>query len=398
MRLLLNAPPGFGKSRLIARLTVSRKPSLIFVRSHLEGLQMAKYVKEFGGEAGVLFGRRVLCPLRAEDSAQCLKLREVQKCKATSRRPREFVFDVEELYKEGVCPYEALHVAGRRRSVVVLPLAYISRISNIPAVADLFERVELAAVDEVHNALSVSEVNDRDLFSRKYCIESGEVLYCLVLPLVGELMKSVRNLVAASASVVSPFSDIFTHFLKVDYVQVGRMPGVENLHIDHLPLSIRYNTRTTPNYVERVVREIRRVYEEYRRVVVFLPTRKLANFYLRKLSDVPAAPQPLGDIEHVVVTYYGSTLSEGVNLAVKAGVLVGFPFPNVKSRELWLRVKILKKIGFDGYKYGVLFSAVNNVIQAVGRVARDLVRERKYVLLVDDRFLRFRYLLPNYLQ
>ena len=40
--------------------------------------------------------------------------------------------------------------------------------------------------------------------------------------------------------------------------------------------------------------------------------------------------RPLGDIDHVVVTYYGSPVSEGVNLDVKAGVLVGFPIPDVK--------------------------------------------------------------------
>ncbi|MFN3804049.1 MAG: helicase C-terminal domain-containing protein [Pyrobaculum sp.] len=396
MRAVINAPPGYGKSRLIARLAATRRPAVVFVRSHLEGLQMARYIKEFGRDAGLLFGRKALCPFNARDSVECLKLRE-HVCKAVSKRPKALVFDIRELYGEGVCPYEALHVAGRERDVVVLPLAYISKVSNISAIADLFEAIELAAVDEVHNALSVVKVNDWDFYSRRYCVEDGGALYCLALPLVGELLKSVRNLVAASASVLRPFSKIFTYFLNASYVHIGHMPGAENLHVEYIPLEIRYKTRIRREYVERVVREIQRVYEEYRRVAVFLPNRRLASLYLKKLAGLPVSTQPLGDLDHVVVTYYGSPISEGVNLSVRAGVLVGFPFPNVKSRELWLGVKILRRMGFSGYKYGVLFAAVNNVVQAVGRVARDLAVEKKYVLLIDDRFWQFRHLLPSYI-
>jgi Rad3-related DNA helicase len=108
-------------------------------------------------------------------------------------------------------------------------------------------------------------------------------------------------------------------------------------------------------------------------------------------GTLQVSERPLGDIDHVVVTYYGSPVSEGVNLDVKAGVLVGFPIPDVKSRELWLKRRILNRLGFDGYKYAVLFTAVNHVVQAAGRVMRNLAREKKLLLLIDNRFTQYRH-------
>jgi len=396
VRIVLNAPPGFGKSRLIARLA-SGRISLVFVRSHLEGLQMAQYVSEFGGVPGLLFGRKSLCPFGAENAAQCLWLRESGACKAKSRRPPTLIFDIDELYKAGVCPYEALHAEGREKNVVILPIAYLSKVSNISAVADLFENVEFVALDEAHNLLSVVEVSDSELYSKRYCQEEDGRLWCLVLPLAAEVVRGVRFIIAASASVVRYFSDFFTHFLNAKFIEIKTLPGAENLEVEHMPLKIRYTTRLKKDYVEAVLDKIREVYKEYRRVVVYLPNKELASYYANKLLDLPVSDKPLGDIDHVIVSYFGSPISEGVNLNVKAGVLVGFPIPNVKSKELWLKVRLIQRLGFDGYKYGVLFTAVNHVVQAVGRVLRGLERERKYILLIDDRFAEYKRLLPEYL-
>lgn len=396
MRLVLNAPPGFGKSRLIARLAAASR-SLIFVRSHLEGLQMAKYVAEYGASAGLLFGRKALCPFGANNGAKCVELRELGVCKARSKRVWPLVFDVGEIYKRGACPYEALHASGREKDVVVLPLAYLSKVSNISAVADLFEGLDFVALDEAHNLLSTVEVQDDELYSRKYCTEEGGTLTCLVLPLVSEVVSRVRSLIAASASITRPFSDIFSSFLDAQYVEVSRLPWSENLEIDLIPLQVRYHTRLRGEYVSKIVERVRTVYNYYRRVVVFLPNRELAEYYSAKVQDLPVSDRPLGDIEHVIITYYGSPISEGINLNVRAGVLVGFPIPNIKSRDLWLKVKILKRLGYSGYKYAVLFTAISHVIQAVGRVLRGLETERKYILLIDDRFAAYRHLLPPYL-
>lgn len=397
MRAIVYAPPGTGKSRLLAKIASEFSPSLIFVKSHLEALQTANYVEHYGGRAGLLFGRKALCPLGAEDKAQCLKLRESGVCKARSRRAPGGIYDVEELYKRGVCPYEAFHVWGRRGDVVVLPLAYISKVSNLAAVADLFEEVEFVALDEAHNLLAMVEVQDVEFYSRRYCIEGGGQLLCLALPLVGEITRKTRRLVAASASITPYFSEIFRHFLDASYIQIEKLPGVENLYVENIPLRIRYKTRTARNYIKYVVDLVSEIFYKYRRVILFLPNKRLVSIYLNYLKSVPTAERPLGDIDHVVVTYYGSPLSEGVNIDVKAGVLVGFPIPDVKSRELWLAVRVLNRLNFSGYKYAVLFAAVNHVIQAAGRVIRNLDQERKYIVLVDDRFLTYRHLLPSYL-
>lgn len=396
MRILLNAPPGYGKSRAIAKIAAQKRRALIFVRSHLEGLQMARYVEEYGGSAGLLFGRKTLCPFGAENLLQCLKLREVGVCRAKSRRLEKPAFDIDEIYKQGACPYEVLHVSGRHTNVIILPIAYISKISNIVAISDLFEEVDFVALDEVHNLLTTVSVQDDELYSKQYCV-ADETPICLALPLIGELVKKTKSLLAASASVLRHFSQIFTYFLNARFVEIEKIPGIENLEIDLIPAKIRYNTRTKSRYVELVTREVKRVYQEYGQVIVFFPNKELAMYYLSKMSDLPVSDQPLGDINHVIVTYYGSPISEGINLNVKAGVFVGFPIPNIKSRELWLKIKILYRLGFNGYKYGILFTAVNHIVQAVGRVLRDLNRERKYILFIDDRYTKYKHLLPRYL-
>ena len=392
---MLNAPPGFGKSRLIAKLALRHSPALIFVRSHVEGLQMARYIKELGGEPGLLFGRATLCPFKASDSKQCLELREWGKCRVRSKSLPVIPPTVEEIYSLGVCPYEALHASGREKDVIILPHAYVAKVSNFDVVADLFEELEFVALDEVHNFLEVIEVSEVEEYSARFC--DSDKRLCLALPLVGRLAKAVGRVLAASASVTRPFAEVFTYFLGVEYVSVDKLPGEENLIVEAVPLPVRYRTRTTPRMLSAVEEFVRRAYGEFRKVAVFLPNKELAQLYLKRLSDIPSSDRPLGDVDHVFVTYYGSPYSEGVNLAVKAGVLVGFPVPNVKSPELWVKVRLLKKVGFDGYKYGLLFAAVNHVIQAVGRVARDLQHEEKFVYLVDDRFKSYKHLLPSYL-
>ncbi|MEZ0318378.1 MAG: helicase C-terminal domain-containing protein [Pyrobaculum sp.] len=395
MRFLLNAPPGFGKSRLLARLALQHSPSLIFVRSHVEGLQMARYIKELGGDASLLFGRSVLCPFKASDSKQCFELRERGVCKARSKTLYFIPSTIDDIYGLGVCPYEALHAAGRSRDVLILPHAYVAKLGNAEAVADLFEDLEFVALDEVHNFLEAVEVSEVEEYSGRFC--DFEKRLCLALPLVGRLVEGVGRVLAASASVTRPFAGVFTYFLGAEYISVDELPGEENLVVEAIPLPVRYKTRTTPRIMSAVEELVRRAYGEFRKVAVFLPNKELAQLYLRKLSDIPSSERPLGDVDHVLVTYYGSPYSEGVSLSVKAGVLVGFPIPNVKSPELWAKVRLLKKAGFDGYKYGVMFTAVNHVIQAVGRVARDLKDEEKFVFLVDDRFKWYKHLLPSYL-
>ncbi|MEM0369853.1 MAG: helicase C-terminal domain-containing protein [Pyrobaculum sp.] len=397
MRFIIYAPPGVGKSKLLAKLAASLTPSIIFVKSHLEALQTARYVEIFGGRAGLLFGRKSLCPLGAEDKAQCLRLRESGECKARSKRAPRRIYDIVELYKAGVCPYEAFHVVGRNADVFIMPLAYISKVSNVAAVSDLFEEIEFVALDEVHNLLTMVDVEDYEQYSKKYCISDHSTILCLALPLVGEITKKTPRVAAASASVTPYFADIFKYFLNAKYVKIDELPGLENLVVEYLPLRVRYKTRQSRKFIEKISQLIEEIFQQYGRIILFLPNKKLVPLYLKSLRTIPTSEKPLGDIDHVVVTYYGSPISEGVNIDVKAGILLGFPIPDVKSRELWLTVKVLDRLGFSGYKYGILFTAINHVIQAAGRVVRNLTNEKKYIILIDDRFYKYKYLLPNYL-
>jgi Rad3-related DNA helicase len=41
---------------------------------------------------------------------------------------------------------------------------------------------------------------------------------------------------------------------------------------------------------------------------------------------------------------------------------------------------------------------IDHVVQAAGRVMRNLAREKKLLLLIDDRFTQYKHLLPPYLR
>lgn len=359
----------------------------------MEALQIAKYVKNYGAEPGLLFGRSKLCPVKAQNSAQCLLLRERGTCKVRIKRIAEPIFDVDELYRLGVCPYEQLHARGRQSDVVIMPMAYINKLSHLATILSLFEGIELVAIDEVHNLMELVEVEDPEMYARKYC----EGRHCLVLPLAAEITRG-RKFVAASASVLPSFAEIFTRFLDAQYIYIDELPGVENLELEVEPLPVRYRNRLKKPIMSVIEEYIRKKHETRRRVIAFFPNKQLAGIYLRLLSDLPVSETPLGDVDHVIVTYYGSPVSEGINIDVNSGILVGFPWPQVKSRELWIKAKILRRIGYSGFHYAVLFPAVSAVIQAVGRVLRNLENRKKNILLIDDRFVTYRKYLPAYLQ
>ncbi|MGC9169387.1 MAG: helicase C-terminal domain-containing protein [Thermoproteus sp.] len=97
-----------------------------------------------------------------------------------------------------------------------------------------------------------------------------------------------------------------------------------------------------------------------------------------------------------MITYFGSPLSEGVNVDADAAILVGFPIPNVTDSWLKAKMQIVDRLGLSGFRYVLLFAAVSNSVQAMGRVMRGLENREKYVAAVDDRFWKYRWAMPRW--
>ncbi len=165
--LLLNAYPGFGKSRLaahIARRVLDEFPEskvVILTRSHLEIEQLYKFLLDAGvGELriGMLLGRRECCPLRASTSTECMLARSRGECKAMSKGSNVNVrlSEVSRLYAElRVCPYEYLTSRSKQMHVVVAPHSYLSSMELYKVLCETlkgFDKV-FTVIDEAHNVL-----------------------------------------------------------------------------------------------------------------------------------------------------------------------------------------------------------------------------------------------------
>ncbi|MEM4129560.1 MAG: helicase, partial [Thermoproteus sp.] len=206
MRILLQAPPGFGKSRRLAKIAVEHGgPAVFFVRSHMEAFQIYSYIASYGGTASLMFGRSALCKFGAKTVAECSALREKGICKARYKYIDRRFAKIEEIYDSGVCPYEYLQALGRQSKITVLPLSYLESQEYLSSIADLLRDAELIVVDEAHNLLLHDLAVEKDLPSTRLCDES--LRKCLLLPVVGRLLGG-RDVVLASASITRPFSDM----------------------------------------------------------------------------------------------------------------------------------------------------------------------------------------------
>lgn len=393
MRALLQAPPGFGKSRKLAKAAVELGGrSLFFVRSHLEAFQVYSYVASYGGSAALMFGRSALCKFGAKTAAECLELREKGICKARYKYIDRRFSKVEEIYDAGVCPYEYLQALGRQSNITILPISYLESQEYLSSILDLLHDVDLVVVDEAHNLLLHDLSAGEEPPSEAIC--DVQTRRCLLMPLVGKLLGR-KNVLMASASITKAFSDIFIKFLNINYISRDNI-FFDNLIIDIYPIKIRYSNRMKQATLQHIKEIIMYLFNNYNKIIIFFPNKEIYEYYRAKLKDMPIADQPLGDLPHIILTYFGSSLAEGLNLDVDAAVLVGFPIPNVKDSWLKAKAKLLSRLGFNGFKYVFLFAAVSNAIQAMGRAMRDLEKREKYIAAIDDRFWRYRWAMPKW--
>jgi hypothetical protein len=393
VRTLLQAPPGFGKSRRLAKAAVEHGGrTLFFVRSHLEALQVYSYIAEYGGSAALMFGRSSLCKFGARTATECLLLRERGICKARYKYINRKFAKIDDIYNAGVCPYEYLQAIGRQSKIAVLPIAYLESQEYLSSIADLLRESDLVIIDEAHNLLLHDLLVEKDIPSDRIC--DSHARRCVLLPIMGELLKG-RDVLLASASVTKPFSEIFVKFLDINYINNDNI-FFENLVIDIYPIKIRYINRISKSTVLLIKKILNDTFSVFNKIILFLPNKELYEYYKVKLREYPLSDRPLGDIPHIVITYFGSPLSEGVNVDADAAILVGFPIPNVTDSWLKAKMQIVDRLGLSGFRYVLLFAAVSNSVQAMGRVMRGLENREKYVAAVDDRFWKYRWAMPRW--
>ncbi len=391
VRVLLQAPPGYGKSKRLAKIAVELGGRVsFFVRSHMEAFQVYTYVVSYGGTAALMFGRSALCKFGARTSAECMELRERGVCKARYKYLDKKFVKIEDIYEAGVCPYEYLQAVGRQSRVAVLPLSYLESQEYLSSILDVIHDSELVIIDEAHNLLLHDLQVEDEPPSGSIC--DKETRRCLLMPIVGKLL-SDKDVLMASASITKPFSDIFTNFLSLKYVNKDNT-FFDNLIIDIYPIKIRYVNRKKKYIYEHIKDIIMNIFHNYNKIIVFFPNKEIYEYYKLKLKDIPISDKPLGDIPHVALTYFGSALAEGLNLDVDAAVLVGFPLPDIKDRWLAAKARLLQQFGFNGFKYVFLFAAVSNAVQAMGRAMRDLDKREKYIAAIDDRFWKYKWAMP----
>ena len=371
---VLSAPPGYGKSRLLASLG-RRRRTAIFVRSAAEALQLAGYVLGEGLRPGVLLGREKLCPLGARTLAECIEARESGRCFARWRRlprapsPGDLVA---EAYKLGACPYEALHGSTVDADVYVAPMAYLFTRSGLASIRRVLNTVDVVAIDEAHNLYMEVE---SDLGDPGLCIGDR----CLGLVVLKAL--EPWDLVLASASITEAFLDPLRAIGEVRFLGVDWFGDLENLLVDLYRVRVRYWNREG----EAVLAAVARIVSAYpgRRLVVAQSAE-----YAKVLEGV------LGGFAEV--TYFRSPLTEGVNVDFDAVILVGFPWPDPSDPGTRVRAALYRRLLGSAWRYAYLFPAVSAAVQALGRATRGLARRIKYGVLVDDRYARYMGYMPRW--
>jgi hypothetical protein len=159
--VLLNAYPGFGKSRIA--VTIASKwinedgQVLIITRSRAEALQLCEFTKQVGirDKTSIFLGRESLCPFNAHNSKQCFLYRLSGRCRVSKTEVPLPILTCNppELLSDGLCPYEVNEALAYQLPIVISTHAYLSSpelYSRLINIIDNWNK-PLAIIDEFHN-------------------------------------------------------------------------------------------------------------------------------------------------------------------------------------------------------------------------------------------------------
>ncbi len=159
--ILLNAYPGFGKSRIAVGLAKRWVDDggrvLIMTRSRAEALQLCEFTRRFNirDKTTILLGRESLCPFNASNAKQCLLYRLSGRCRVGKNTVLQPILTCDPLepYNNGSCPYEVNEAMAYQLPILISTHAYLSspelygRLMNI---MDSWDK-SLVIIDEFHN-------------------------------------------------------------------------------------------------------------------------------------------------------------------------------------------------------------------------------------------------------
>lgn len=164
--LVINAYPGFGKSRLAARIAKEWVESggrvILMTRSRLEALQLCAFLRELNirDKASLLLGREVMCPFNAQSMKQCILFRLNGICNVKNAVTTSLVLntcDLTDYVNLGICPYEVNKALAHQLPIVVTTHAYLTNnelyLELINILNDWNGDNTLLIIDEFHNVI-----------------------------------------------------------------------------------------------------------------------------------------------------------------------------------------------------------------------------------------------------
>ena len=159
--VLLNAYPGFGKSRIavaIARKWVDDSGQvLIITRSRAEALQLCEFARQVGirDRVSLFLGRELMCPFNARNSKQCFIYRLSGKCRVGKTEVSLSIMTCNplDLFNDGLCPYEVNEALAHQLPIVISTHAYLSSPELYGKIMDIVNSWSkpLVIIDEFHN-------------------------------------------------------------------------------------------------------------------------------------------------------------------------------------------------------------------------------------------------------
>ncbi|GAB6948257.1 hypothetical protein JCM16161A_23870 [Vulcanisaeta sp. JCM 16161] len=159
--VLLNAYPGFGKSRIavaVAKRWVDDGGQvLIITRSRAEALQLCEFARQVGirDRASLFLGRELMCPFSARNSKQCLLYRLSGKCRVWKTEVTAPIMTCNplDLFNDGLCPYEVNEALAHQLPIVISTHAYLSSpelYGKVMSIINTWDK-PLVIIDEFHN-------------------------------------------------------------------------------------------------------------------------------------------------------------------------------------------------------------------------------------------------------
>lgn len=126
--ILLNAYPGFGKSRIAIAVAMKWVNDggqvLIITKSRAEALQLCEFTRRAGirDRTSLFLGRESLCPFNAHNSKQCFLYRLNGVCKVKRTEVALPIMTCNpplDLFSDGLCPYEVNEALAYQLPIVI---------------------------------------------------------------------------------------------------------------------------------------------------------------------------------------------------------------------------------------------------------------------------------------